>query len=85
MRPGKRKALLDADCGRLDEQIEKTKSSIRAKVEHQFHYVKNLFGHKKARYWRLGKNTAQLFTLFAMANLVIAKRRLFALNAQSAC
>ncbi len=32
----------------------------------------------------LAKNTAQLFTLFAMANLVIAKRRLFELNAQVA-
>jgi IS5 family transposase len=85
MRPGKRKALPDTECGRLDEQIEKAKASIRAKVEHPFHYVKNLFGHKKARYWGLAKNTAQIFTLFAMANLVIAKRRLFELNAQVAC
>jgi IS5 family transposase len=85
MRPGKRKALPDTECGRLDEQIEKAKASIRAKVEHPFHYVKNLFGHKKTRYWGLAKNTAQLFTLFAMANLVIAKRRLFELNAQVAC
>ena len=84
MRPGKRKALPDTECGRLDELIEKTKARIRAKVEHPFHYVKNLFGHKKARYWGLAKNTAQMFTLFALANLVIAKRRLFALNAQGA-
>ncbi len=67
MRPGKRKALPDTECGQLDEQIEKTKASIRAKVEHSFHYVKNLFGHKKARYWGLAKNTAQVFMLFAMA------------------
>jgi len=46
--------------------------------------VKNLFGHKKNRYWGLAKNTAQLFTLFALANLVIAKRRLFELKAQGA-
>jgi IS5 family transposase len=79
------KALPDTECGRLNEQIEKAKASIRAKVEHPFHYVKNLFGHKKARYWGLTKNNAQLFTLFALANLVIAKRRLFELNAQVAC
>lgn len=84
LRPGKRKALPDTELGRMDEQIEKLKAKIRAKVEHPFHYVKNLFGHKKNRYWGLAKNTAQLFTLFALANLVIAKRRLFALDAQGA-
>jgi IS5 family transposase len=84
LRPGKRRALPDTELGRLDEEIEKLKASIRAKVEHPFHFVKNLFGHKKNRYWGLAKNTAQLFTLFALANLVIAKRRLFALDAQGA-
>lgn len=84
MRPGKRRALPDTELGRLDEKIEKLKASIRAKVEHPFHFVKNLFGHRKNRYWGLAKNTAQLFTLFALANLVIAKRRLFALDAQRA-
>lgn len=84
LRPGKRKALPDNELGRLDEEIERLKASIRAKVEHPFHFVKNLFGHKKNRYWGLAKNTAQLFTLFALANLVIAKRRLFALDAQGA-
>lgn len=82
MRPGKRKALPDSELGRMDEEIEKLKASIRAKVEHPFHFVKNLFGHKKNRYWGLAKNSDQLFTLFALANLVIAKRRLFALDAQ---
>jgi IS5 family transposase len=32
----------------------------------------------------LAKNTAQLFTLLGLANLLIAKRRLFALRAQGA-
>jgi len=40
MRPGKRKALPDDECGQLDELIEQAKASIRAKVEHPFHYVK---------------------------------------------
>ncbi len=84
MRPSKRKALPDDELGRMDEMIEKIKAKVRAKVEHPFHYVKNLFGHTKSRYWGLAKNTAQLFTLFALANLVIAKRRLFALDAQGA-
>lgn len=82
MRPGKRRVLPDTPLGRIQEQIEKLKASVRAKVEHPFHIVKNLFGMKKVRYRGLFKNTAQLFTLFGLANLLIAKRRLLELNAQ---
>ena len=84
MRPGKRKALPNTAIGRLKEQVEQLKASVRAKVEHPFHIVKNLFGMKKVRYRGLAKNTVQLFALFGLANLLIAKRRLFALNAQGA-
>jgi len=84
MLPGKRRTLPDDELGRTQEMIETFKAKVRAKVEHPFHYVKNLFGLKKNRYWGLAKNTAQLFTLFALANLVIAKRRLFELKAQGA-
>ena len=41
-----------------------------------FHVIKNLFKHRKVRYRRLSKNTAQLYSLFALANLVIARRAL---------
>ena len=75
MRPGKRRALPDTELGRLDELIEKLKASVRAKVEHPFHIIKNLFQLKKVRYRGLAKNTAQLYTLFGLANLLIAKRR----------
>jgi transposase, IS5 family len=51
-------------------------SQVRAWVEHPFHVVKNLFRHRKLRYRGLAKNTAQLHTLFALANLIIVKRRL---------
>lgn len=60
------------------------KASIRAKVEHPFHGVKNLFRHRKARYKGLAKNAAQLFSLFGLANLVIAKRPLLAAHARGA-
>jgi IS5 family transposase len=56
----------------------------RAKVEHPFHVVKNLFQHKKVRYKGLAKNEAQLFSLLGLANLVIAKRRLLALDTRGA-
>ena len=82
MQPGKRRKLdLTRKWARLLEQAEQLKASVRAKVEHPFHVVKNLFRHKKVRYKGLAKNAAQLFTLFALANLVIAKRRLLAIHA----
>lgn len=84
LRPGKRRALPDTELGRLDEQIEQAKASVRAKVEHPFHIIKNILGLKKVRYRGLAKNTAQLFTLFGLANLLIAKRCLFALHARGA-
>jgi len=83
MQPGKRRQLnLTGKWARLLEQAEQLKASVRAKVEHPFHVVKNLFRHKRVRYRGLAKNEARLFSLFGLANLVIAKRRLMALHAQ---
>ena len=59
----KRRALPDDARGRIDDMIEKCKATVRAKVEHPFHDVKNLFGHNKNPYWCKALNTAQLFTL----------------------
>jgi IS5 family transposase len=75
MKRSKRKALPANKLGRMREKLEQIKASVRAKVEHPFHVVKNLFRHRKTRYRGLAKNTAQLFTLFAFANLVLAGRR----------
>jgi IS5 family transposase len=70
--------------GKLLDYVERVKAAVRAKVEHPFHIIKNRFGLKKVRYRGLAKNTAQLFTLFGLANLLIAKRRLFELQARGA-
>lgn len=70
--------------GRLLEQAEQLKASVRAKVEHPFHVMKNLFRRTKARYRGLAKNTVQLFGLFGLANLVIAKQSLLARHARGA-
>lgn len=51
---------------------------MRARVEHPFHVIKNLFRHRKVRYKRLDKNRAQLEVLFGLANWVLAKRALLA-------
>ena len=84
MQPGKRKLLSDSALGQMIEKVEKILASIRAKVEHPFHIVKNLFRHRKARYKGLAKNHAQLLSLFGLANLVIAKRQLLALHGTGA-
>ena len=62
----------------LVEPVERALAQVRAVVEHPFHVVKNLFRHKKLRYRGLLKNTAQLRTLFALANLVVVKKALLA-------
>ena len=84
VRPGKRRALPTTSLGKVLETIEHTKARIRAKVEHPFHVVKNLFKHKKTRYRGMAKNAAQLMTLFGLANLMLAKRRLMDCHAQGA-
>lgn len=80
IQPGKRQQLSDSPLGQMLENVEMTKASIRAKVEHPFHVIKNLFRHRKTRYRGLAKNHAQLYSLFGVANLVIAKRRLLAIH-----
>jgi len=85
MKRGKLKVVPeDTLVGQLLRKLESLKASIRSKVEHPFHIVKNLFHYRKVRYKGLAKNTAQLHTLFALANLMIAKRKLLALDTQVA-
>ncbi|WP_326542157.1 IS5 family transposase [Pseudorhodoferax sp.] len=74
MRPGKRKKLDKTQLlDRMKDDFERTKASIRAKVEHPFRVLKQQFGHVKVRYRGLAKNTAQLHTLFALSNLWMAR------------
>lgn len=53
-------------------------ASIRAKVEHPFRILKCQFGYRKTRYRGIQKNGAQLFSLFALANLYQARKQLLA-------
>ena len=74
-------AMPDGEQKRLAKYVEFLKAQVRARVEHPFHVAKNLFRHRKVRYRGMFKNTAQLLTLFALANLVIAKRHLLPAHA----
>jgi IS5 family transposase len=68
--------MADGAAKDIRRALKRVKAQVRARVEHPFHVVKNLFRHRKARYKGLAKNAAQLFSLFGLANLVMAKRRL---------
>ncbi|MGF6930908.1 hypothetical protein OKW41_000047 [Paraburkholderia sp. UCT70] len=75
-RRGKINAMSEGPLKDLVIAAERTKAQIRARVEHPFHIVQNLFYHRKIRYRGLARNTAQLFSLFALANLVISRNLL---------
>ena len=62
----------------IDEEINRIIAKVRAKVEHPFRIIKRRFGHMKTRYRGLAKNRAHLFTLFALGNLFLVRRRLLA-------
>jgi transposase, IS5 family len=68
MRPGKRAVL--GPRSRV-ARAERKKASIRAKVEHPFRYVKQVFGYAKVRYRGLHKNTQRLALLLGFTNLLI--------------
>jgi IS5 family transposase len=69
MRPSKRRALPNTPWGNVMQELEHVKASVRAKVEHPFQVIKCQWGYRKVRYRGLYKNTMQLVTLFALANL----------------
>ena len=75
MKQGQRRALRDTAAGRLRDRIEHLKAHVRARGEHAFRVIKRQFGYVKVRYRGLTKNTAQLHTLFALANIWMVHRQ----------
>ncbi|WP_028699743.1 transposase, partial [Pseudomonas monteilii] len=55
-------------------------AQTRAKVEHPFRVIKRQFGYVKVRFRGLMKNTAQLTTLFALANLWRVRKQLMGMG-----
>ena len=65
-----------------EKERNRTKSKVRAKVEHCFGVIKRVFGFAKVRYRGLDKNANRLFVTCALANLFVVRHRL--LRAQGA-
>ena len=59
-----------------DKAKNKTKSKVRAKVEHPFLILKRVFGFTKVRYRGLEKNATRLFVACGLINLYMVRRRL---------
>ena len=60
----------------IERAKNRTKSKVRAKVEHTFGLIKRVFGLVKVRYRGLDKNAYRLFATCALANLFMARRHL---------
>jgi len=54
----------------------RTKSKVRARVEHSIGIIKRVFGFAKVRYRGLTKNTHRRLVTCALANLFMARRHL---------
>jgi len=57
-----------------DRARNRTKSKVRAKVEHPFLVLKRIFGFSKVRYRGLDKNANRLFVACGLVNLYLARR-----------
>jgi IS5 family transposase len=61
----------------LQRLLNKTKSRVRARVEHVFGVVKRLWGFDKVRYRGLDKNATRSFVALGLANLYLSRRLLY--------
>ena len=59
-----------------EKTCNRTKSRVRAKVEHSIGIIKRVFGFTKVRYRGLEKNAHRLIVTCALANLFMARRYL---------
>ncbi len=64
----------------LQKKKNRSKSRVRAKVEHVFRILKRVFGFDKTRYRGIAKNHNRLCANFALANLYLHRKRLAVLG-----
>lgn len=76
-----RKGSRGCPLSQEDKDWNHEQNRIRAKGEHAFRIVKHLWKYQKVRYKGLKKNAAQVFTLFALANLYMVRKELLQMGA----
>ncbi len=60
----------------IEPQNLSTPFRHRARGEHRFHVIKQLWGFTKTRYRGIAKNLARAQTMFARANLYTVRKKL---------
>jgi transposase, IS5 family len=65
----------------VQKKKNRSKSRVRAKVEHPFRILKRVFGFDKVRYRGIAKNHNRLCACFALINLYLHRKRLVPLGA----
>ncbi len=75
-----RKAQRNRKLNAADMAFNRKNNRTRARVEHAFGVVKHLWGYRKVRYKGIARNAAQVFSLFALANIYLARKELLALQ-----
>ena len=73
-----RRYRYQGEVDEIERTRNRTKSKVRAKVEHVFAVIKLRFGNTLVRYRGLRKNAHRLFVTCALANLFMARRHLLA-------
>ncbi len=71
-----KKACRNLPLSEAQRSMNRTKSKVRAKVEHPFLVIKRIFGFYKVRYRGIMKNANRLFVACGLANLYMVRRRL---------
>jgi IS5 family transposase len=66
------------EVNEVERARNRTKSKVRARVEHVFAVVKRLWGFTKVRYRGLAKNATRSFVALGLANIYLARQRLMA-------
>lgn len=64
------------------QEINRSRSRVRARGEHGFLVVKRHWGFSRTRYRGLAKNEARAYAAFALANLYLLRRRLLPCGAK---
>jgi transposase, IS5 family len=70
------RARRNAPLSERERRWNRSRSKVRARVEHIFQIIKQVWGHRKVRYRGLAKNEAHYFSLLALANLYMVRKKL---------
>jgi IS5 family transposase len=71
-----RRAKPNQKLSEYEKRVNRSRSRARARGEHPFRVIKQLWGFRKVRYRGLAKNLARAHIAFALANLYALRRKL---------